>query len=295
MHRKRSRWGRAARLVRCTVLAAGLGSLGLAGLAFLGVAPAGSSGPVLALHPNNLASHTNNLASHTSGSSPTPVGWESLNWSGYATTGSGYTAVTGHWTVPAVSAFPGATYSAAWAGIDGFNNNSLIQTGTEQDFYSGAAHYAAWWTTSSQNFVEQTISEPVSAGDPMSATISETSPATSSWTIALTDTSVSHGWSFTKTVTYRGPGTSAEWIMEAPTVGGRIASLAHYQSPLTFDPGSVNGASPGLVAGDGGALIVQRGWRYSAGSVESIPSAPDSDRDGFNISYGSFAPSAPAT
>ena len=37
------------------------------------------------------------------------------------------------------------TYSSAWIGVDGFNDNDLIQTGTEQDYYSGGAHYDAWW------------------------------------------------------------------------------------------------------------------------------------------------------
>ena len=35
--------------------------------------------------------------------------------------------------------------SSAWIGVDGFNNSNLIQTGTEEDYYSGAAHYNAWW------------------------------------------------------------------------------------------------------------------------------------------------------
>jgi hypothetical protein len=284
MHRKRSRWGRAPRWVRYTVLAGGAWSLVLAGLA-LGPASVASSGTVLTLHPDHLAAHSGGASSAASG-------WESLNWSGYAVTGSGFTAITGQWKVPAAGPSFGASYSAAWAGIDGFNDNSLIQTGTEQDFYRGSPHYAAWWTTSAQGFVEQAITEPVAAGDPMSATISETNPATSSWTITLVDTSVSHGWTFTKTVTYTGPGTSAEWIMEAPTIGNRIATLTRYQSPMTFDPGTVNGTTPGLVAGDGGTMVVQNRRNYS---VVSVPSAPDTDQDGFNVSYGSSAPPAPAS
>ena len=47
--------------------------------------------------------------------------------------------------MPAVAATPTATYSATWVGVDGYSNSSLIQTGTEQDYYCGAAHYSAWW------------------------------------------------------------------------------------------------------------------------------------------------------
>ena len=83
--------------------------------------------------------------------------------------------------------------------------------------------------------------------------------------------------------------------MEAPTVGGRVATLAHYASPATFD-GTVNGLSPGLVASDGGELVA--GSRRHT-HVVSIPSGPDSEivggADGFNISYGSIAPPPPAS
>jgi hypothetical protein len=259
--------------------------LGLGGIGMLGVTASPASASI-ALHPNHFATHPG-------GTTITGVGWASLNWSGYAVTGTGYTSVTGHWKVPAVSGSFGPSFSAAWAGIDGFNNGSLIQTGTEQDYYNGAPHYAAWWTTSSQNFIEQPISHPVAAGDPISATISRTSASTSSWTITLTDGSATHGWIFSNNVTYTGPGASAEWVMEAPTVGGRIAQLARYQSPVTFDPGTVNGASPRLTASDGGELVVQS--RYRGGGVVSMPSAPDVDADGFNMAYGAFAPPAPAS
>lgn len=66
----------------------------------------------------------------------TTTGWASSNWSGYALSGiSGqFTSVTGTWVVQAVSATKKPTYSSQWVGIDGFNNSSLIQTGTESDY-----------------------------------------------------------------------------------------------------------------------------------------------------------------
>lgn len=224
-------------------------------------------------------------------------GWTSSNWSGYATTSpTPFTGVTGAWAVPSVSPTRSATYSAAWLGIDGFNNNSLIQTGTEQDYYNGSAHYVAWWTTSAQKFAEQTITTGCSGAgtcgkvaptDAIKASISENT-VTGLWSMTLTDTTQS--WSFTKTVAYSGPGTSAEWILEAPTVGGRIAPLAHY-STTTFDPGTVDGnTNPSLIASDGGEMV--QGFPFS--QVVSIPSNPDLDTDGFNINYGPTAPSPPA-
>jgi hypothetical protein len=74
--------------------------------------------------------------------------------------------------------------------------------------------------------------------------------------------------------------------MEAPTVGGRIATMPNYGN-FNFDPGFVNGTSnPNLQDSDGGELIQKR-------KVDSVPSAPDSDTDGFAMAYGSTAPSPP--
>jgi hypothetical protein len=265
-------------------LGLGLGGGALSVVAATGAAPAAARS-LLGLHPNHFTAKP-------AGGSSSALGWASSNWSGYAVTASTpYTGITAHWKVPSVQGSGGATYSAAWAGIDGFTNGSLIQTGTEQDFYNGSAHYAAWWTTSAQNFLEQPISEPVLPGDAMTATITQTNAATHTWAIVLAD--ANQNWSFTQDVSYTGPGASAEWIVEAPSLGGRIAPLAVYSSPLTFDLSTVNGgASPALTAANGGELVQGRSWRTQ---VVSIPSVPDGDRDGFNMAYGSTQPQPPAS
>jgi hypothetical protein len=211
------------------------------------------------------------------------LGWSSSNWSGYAVTGSGFTAVTGSWTVQAVSPTKKRTFSSQWVGIDGFNNGDLIQTGTESDYFSGSAHYDAWWEILPA--AETVIpSLPVHPGDHMSASVTRNANAT--WTLSITDTTT--GGSFSTVQAYNGPRTSAEWIEEAPTVGGRIASLAHYSSPQTFDPGTVDGANPRLSASDGGEMIQQR-------QVVSVASNPDADTDGFNMAYGSTQPAPPTS
>ena len=210
------------------------------------------------------------------------LGWSSSNWSGYAITGSGFNSVSGSWTVPAVSATRKASYSSDWVGIDGFNNSNLIQTGTESDFFSGRAHYDAWWEILPA--AETVIpSITVTPGDQFSATITHGSGST--WTITIKD--VTNGQSFTINQTYTGPQTSAEWIEEAPTVGGRIAPLAHYRSTV-FDPGTVNGGNPGLVAADGGTMVQH-------GTTVSTPSNPDKDGDGFAAAYGAKQPSPPGS
>lgn len=216
------------------------------------------------------------------GSGNRAAGWSSGNWSGYALSGSGYASVTAQWVVQAVSRSRKATYSSEWVGIDGFSNSSLIQTGTESDYYNGAAHYDAWWEILPA--AETVIpSIAVSPGDHMSATITKGSG--SSWTITISDTSRNE--SFSTVQTYTGPQTSAEWIEEAPTVGGRVAPLANY-GQTTFDPGTVNGINPGFTASDGGVMVEK-------GVQVSTPSNPDTDTDGFNMAYGATAPTPPAS
>jgi hypothetical protein len=234
--------------------------------------PAGSAaGPAIFHHPRiRLAGSGNKVA-----------GWASSNWSGYALSGSGYTSATAQWVVQAVSPSHKATYSSEWVGIDGFNNSNLIQTGTESDYYNGSAHYDAWWEIlpAAETVIPSIAVKP---GDQMSAKISKVSGT--SWTITITDAS---SGSFTTTQTYTGPQTSAEWIEEAPSVGGRIAPLANY-GQTTFDPGTVNGKNPVLTASDGGVMIQK-------GSQVSTDSNPDGDTDGFNMAYGAIAPAPPAS
>ena len=118
----------------------------------------------------------------------------------------------------------------------------------------------------------------------MSASVAQVSGT--SWSISIVDKTT--GQSFSTTQTYTGPRTSAEWIEEAPTVGGHIATLAHY-GLTTFDPGTVNGSkSPGLTSADSGVMIQKN-------RQVSTPSTPDSDTDGFNMQYGSTALAPPAS
>ncbi len=213
--------------------------------------------------------------------------WTSKNWSGYALTGAGRTQVTGSWRVPQVQAptkkrhYRKNTFSSTWVGIDGFGNSSLIQAGTEQDWIDGEAVYQAWWEILPAPETAIT-SMTVRPGDAMTVSIARGTP---DWTITVTD--VTTGRSFTTMQAYSGPMTSAEWIQEAPTIGRHVAGLAP-DSTVTFDRGTVNGANPGLVSTEAGAMFKGR-------HQISTPSAPDSDRDGFSVAYGSVAPPVPSS
>ena len=252
--------------------------LGLLPLAF---APALSAAPQLL----PIVANAPRIPLHSRGTSGTSAGWSSSNWSGYALSSSNsgaYSSIDGSWIVPAVVSTQGQTYSSSWIGIDGFNNSDLIQTGTEQDASKKGTTYYAWWEILPA--AETTISSmTIHPGDQMHASIRNNGNGT--WTITLADQT--SGQTFTTTQSYSGPATSAEWIEEAPTIGGHVATLADYGT-TTFDPGTVNGQNPGLVTNDSGVMI-QKSQQVST------PSLPDSDTDGFNMGYGPSAPSAPAS
>jgi hypothetical protein len=244
--------------------------------------------------------------------------WAASNWSGYSETGTGYTGVSGTWTVPAVAATSSATYSSAWIGVDGFNNSDLIQTGTEEDYYSGAAHYNAWWEILPAAETPLPGSDVVKPGDAMTASIYKTSTQSGGsghgrfrggsepvWVINIADTT--QHWSFQTSQTYNGPGTSAEWVMEAPEVGGRIATLAHYTiTPATTGAGDFDNAgvlttvvSSGTPTYAPAALNYQNdsGVMIQNNVQVSTPGDPiaTSAANAFDVAYGSTVPATPTS
>ena len=206
------------------------------------------------------------------------------NWSGYAVAGGTYTSATGCWTVPTVTGGGGNGYSSSWVGIDGFDNQDLIQTGTEQDWWAGVTYYQAWWEILP---AEETVitGMTISPGDEMCGSVAQVSGDV--WTISLQD--VTRSETFSQEESYGGLEASAEWIQERPYVcdpSCGLANLADY-GETTFDRLTLNGGNPGLSASEG--------IEMAAGStVLSIPSYPDLTRDGFNVAYGSTQPSPPS-
>lgn len=83
-----------------------------------------------------------------------------------------------------------------------------------------------------------------------------------------------------------GRATSAEWIEEAPTIGGRVATLADY--------GLVRSTLRQSMAEPGTGRAGRRGHDPQETQV-STPSLSDSYTDGFHMQYGSSAQAAPAS
>ncbi|HZQ81846.1 MAG TPA: G1 family glutamic endopeptidase [Gaiellaceae bacterium] len=215
---------------------------------------------------------------------------QSSNWFGYnqgslALGDTLFNSITGDWTVPTVSQHtPGQEEdSSDWIGIGGgcvdaactVGDNTLIQTGTEQDVdASGNPSYSAWWELVPAPSVS--ISMTVSPGDHMHASIAELIPDTDVWTITLQD--VTKNESFSTTVPYPSTHLTAEWIEETPLLIGTdagFASLPNLTSPA-FTSATVNGASANLQTSQEIDLI------DSNGNVIGTPSAPNSTHDGFD-------------
>jgi hypothetical protein len=210
----------------------------------------------------------------------TSTGWSYTNWSGYATRTKKATEIAGDWTVPTVTATSTNTYSSTWIGIDGFTNDDLIQTGTEQDWFSGHTIYRAWWEIlpANETIIPSLVVHP---GDVFQAEIFLDSGTT--WTINIEDVTTTEFFSINEK--YTGPRDSVDWIQEAPTVNGKIATLAHY-GQTTFDQCEFDRSTINFTAAERG-VMVQHGKRVST------PSEPGSLPDAFTVAYGSTTPPAP--
>jgi hypothetical protein len=194
------------------------------------------------------------------------------------------------WTVPTVAHSSSKLDSASWVGVDGLNNKDLIQTGTAQDTSDG---YWAWVEILPAPATP--INGPVKPGDRVNAYVQEDSPG--SWTIYLQDST--QGWYYKKSFSYSGPGDSAEWIEEAPTVNGKVSALANFHT-AHFSGTSVYGDfsqglgwySTNLTAGNEIAMINAQHTRVLA--WPSALTAPSKNGQSFTVTYV-LAPSAPTS
>jgi hypothetical protein len=215
---------------------------------------------------------------------------QSNNWFGYnqgtlEQNGKQFNSITGDWIVPTATQHTAGQDEASsdWIGICGgcldaactVGDNTLIQTGTEQDVSGGSASYSAWWELVPAPSIS--ISGiTVHPGDHMHASVAETVAGANVWNIQLRD--VTTGQSFSTTVPYSSTHATAEWIEETPltfgTSGAGLAALPNL-SNTPFSSGTTNGANAGLKASEEIQLI------DSSGKVIGTPSAPNASANGF--------------
>jgi hypothetical protein len=204
---------------------------------------------------------------------------DSLNWSGYAVTpsASNITAVTSTFTVPTAGLVPPG-FAATWTGIGGYSSSDLIQAGTAEQSAPDnpilGPQYYAWYELLPDSETQLTnctgdANCTVTPGDNVTVDISQVSGNT--WSISLNDAGK---WTWSNDVTYASSESSAEWILEAPTLvaqtvlapvgtvhfgptstytaGGTTHTIAEGDPTEIFlSPGAVNEATPSALAADG--------------------------------------------
>jgi hypothetical protein len=201
------------------------------------------------------------------------------NWAGFVATGATYTHVTANWMVPPVQPSQGFEASATWIGLDGSSSQdqTIIQTGTTQGTAGGQTLYFSWFELYPAPTVVIGLVLP---GDLMSASISELSAGV--WEVAIQDTTSSQR--FAETFRYSGPGSTAEWIEEAPaSPGGQIATLADFGA-VAFNNIGVGGSNQSLASLNEVEMV------DSNGQVIAYPNSFDPSTRSFSITYSGPGP-----
>lgn len=209
----------------------------------------------------------------------------SHNWSGYATTGTGFTGVTGTWTVPQprVSGAPGV--GATWVGIGGVTSQDLIQAGT-QDVSAGGgqAQFQTWIEMLPQ--ASQQVPLAVEPGDSVSVSINEQGAGTGVWQISMANNT--SGQKYQTSVNYASSESSAEWIEEAPSGSSGVLPLDQFNS-VSFSAASAtqNRQTVDLTQVGAQAITMLNGNNQPL----AVPSGIASDGSSFSVARTS----APAT
>jgi len=167
----------------------------------------------------------------------------SNNWSGWVDyAGSGpFTGnnsfIFGEWVEPFAQQNTGKCtggweYSSQWVGFDGYNSGDVLQAGSEADAYcsgnSKQTQYDLW--TEWYPYSESAISNfPISPGDLIGVEVWYTTASTHGGAYLIDYTTkqfTTIGFNPPSGTTY--VGSSAEWIVEAPTISGGISALINY-------------------------------------------------------------------
>jgi hypothetical protein len=161
----------------------------------------------------------------------------SSNWAGYASTKGPFTKVSATWVQPAVKCGSATTYASFWVGLDGFNSNTVEQTGTLAVCSGGHASYSGWveFFPSSPKYFSATVK----AGDVFHASVTESGGV---FTTKLNN--ATRQWTAIARKTMTAQRSSAEIIAEAPSTGSTVLPLANFGT-MKFTNALVNGATIG--------------------------------------------------
>jgi hypothetical protein len=148
------------------------------------------------------------------------------NWSGYAASGQAGTfdGVKASWVQPSVKCPTlSSQYVLYWIGIDGYSSSTVEQIGTGAQCKNGAPVYFAWYEfyPDSSKRITTLSAKP---GEYFSAVITASGSA---FTMELKNDTTGETFNVQKDVP-EAERSSAEWIAEAPLVGGDVQSLINF-------------------------------------------------------------------
>ena len=210
------------------------------------------------------------------------------NWSGgvvYAPAGQSFKWIEGDWVVPDVSA-PQQNewfYCANWIGIDGDGSGDVCQAGVECEVYQSGSttikNIYPWWEWFPQAEVQIT-NLGINPGDMVTMLLCTNQAAGStSASLYFTNrtTGASTSLSFNAPAGTKLTGNSAEWVVEAPTVGGAQSAIADYGQVFfnvceaTTNNGTVvNGATGDNINMTAGGNVVSDGILIPPTVVECL-------------------------
>ena len=200
------------------------------------------------------------------------------NWSGgvlHATPGQAFRWVQGDWVVPNVAA-PTQNkwyYSSNWIGLDGDGSGDVCQAGLECEVYQSGSTvtrniypWFEWFPLTETKITNLAIS----AGDMVTMTICTSGPGATQATVVFANhtSGASTSLNFTAPAGTKLVGNCAEWIVEAPTVGGTQSTIPDY-GQVFFNVASATSMTGAAVNGGTGNTIslVSDGKTLATGSI----------------------------
>jgi hypothetical protein len=194
----------------------------------------------------------------------------STNWSGgvvFAPAGQSFKYIEGDWVVPDVDA-PTQNkwyYCASWIGIDGDGSGDVFQAGVECDVYRSGSNITRntypWWEWYPIPEIQIT-NFGVKPGDLITMLLcSASGGGSTTGTVYITNRTTGASTSINLTAPQGTTlvGNSAEWIVEAPTVGGSQSALADYGEVFFSVAEAVTKTSTTVNGGTGDNINMQAG------------------------------------
>jgi hypothetical protein len=213
-----------------------------------------------------------------------PAGLRLSQWSGYMAASDVtnrspvVSSVSASWVVPEVNPSENFMFSGMWVGIGGYGEETLIQTGTEQEYFNGKPVYYAWYELL-PDYLVQIPRIRVQPGDKITAYISLVNGTESTWSITLSD--VTRDEHFEKNVVYNSSRLSAEWIVERPKVNDTVSTLADFGTATFTDCKATVDGVTGVIGNFSYAQLVMHDGDTPLVSVSPL----NGDASGFTVSY----------